>query len=111
MSFEDDMYTELGEIFNGEFSEPVTIKVGVKTADLNCIFNKTYAEIDADGIPVQSNAPMLGIDKFAADIKLGTELIEGSDSYATVKGVKYRIKRVEPNGTGYAQVFLKNPVA
>jgi hypothetical protein len=53
---------------------------------------------------------MLGIDKTAADIALGTELVEGPDSYATVNSVKYRIKRVEPDGTGYAQVFLKNPV-
>jgi len=110
MSFNDDIYEELGEILDGEFSDSVTIEVGTDSADLNCIFNKTYEEIDADGIPVQSNAPMLGIDKLAADTILGTELVEGPDSYATISGVKYRIKRVEYDGTGYAQVFLKNPI-
>ena len=113
MSFEDDVYSDLGEIVEGEFSRSIIFKINQKTVTQNAIFDKTYLEIDASGMPVQSNAPALGVDIQALDTALGEQFTEGPASFATdtTTGITYKVHLVRRDGTGYAQTLLTNPTS
>lgn len=63
------------------------------------IFDRTYAEVDAGGVGIESRAPaFLTADDFIPDLAEGDTL--------TINDVAYTVRDLQPDGTGQTLVIL-----
>ncbi len=108
MAFLDDTYEDAQQIIGGEFTESVLIAVDEVSEIFDGIFDETFLAVEQDGYEYQSDFPRVEIDIKKVNDFFGQELEEGPNTFITIRGKKYRIKKVLPDGTGIAQVWLKN---
>lgn len=109
MSSLSDIDSELQEILEGEFSEPVAITVaGYTKQNLYCIFDETSLVVDPDsGEQVVSDESQIGIYIKSIDDNIGSTLNESMDVQITIRGKNYGLKEVLRDGTNFARLVLK----
>jgi hypothetical protein len=109
MSFLQNLDNELKGILSGEFSEPATLIDGSSYFQFDGIFDLQSVDIDINsGATILANNPQIGCHLGAINLFLGRELNEDDHVIIVVRDKEYRVKKINPDGTGYATIILKN---
>lgn len=105
----DTVGADLDTMLSGEWAEDVTIESGSITETAKGVFDLTYAEMQQNGVTVQSKNPRVSLYAPTWAALLGVE-INDKNAQAfrfTIRGVEYVSNKTELDGTGWALCYLK----
>lgn len=106
--FLDQIDNELEGIIAGEFSETFTLSEpdGSNPISIDGFFDKTFVEVSADtGAETLSKNPRISVHRPTVETATGKTIEQLW--LVLARGVQYKIKRIEDDGSGTANFYLK----
>lgn len=107
MSILGNINSELKRVISGEFSEPITLVIGLISIPVDLIFDRAIVEVNADGSVVIGNFAQAMVHIDTIDAVLGYELTENDAATFTLHSRNYGVKSVERDDLGFARLELK----
>jgi hypothetical protein len=113
-----DIETDIRSLLSAEFSTPAVIKIlrgsTLTTVSLNGIFDRTYTEINSEGLAVTSKNSRLTVAEDEWLEATGFELKNGEPDYktevtiSTLPGIRFSIFDAQSDGQGMSALYLRN---
>lgn len=105
----DTVAGDLETMLQGEWSEAVTINTGSVSHTGEGVFDLTFQEVNLQtGLKTQSKNPRVSLYGPTWETALGEEITDDVTRQwvYTIRGINYKAKEVQPDGTGWVVVYL-----